>query len=76
VRLETQDQAAALNVSRRSVLSSIRSIVATAPKTGVRNFTRTTFIGSNRETYPRFDMNRDGFSLLAMGLTGTKAGRH
>jgi hypothetical protein len=43
------------------------------PKTGVFNFQETTFTASNRETYPRFDMDRGGFSLLAMGFTGSKA---
>jgi Rha family phage regulatory protein len=51
----------------------IREIIAQSPKTGLLTFKETTFTATNRDTYPRFDMDRDGFSLLAMGFTGTKA---
>lgn len=37
-------------------------------------FTRTTYIHpQNKQIYPKFYMNRDGFSLLVMGFTGPNA---
>lgn len=37
-------------------------------------FTRTTYVHlQNKQTYPKFYMNRDGFSLLVMGFTGVEA---
>lgn len=37
-------------------------------------FEETTYVNSqNKQEYPMFVMNRDGFTLLAMGFTGSKA---
>lgn len=37
-------------------------------------FCKTTYVNKqNNQTYPMYLMNRDGFSLLVMGFTGTKA---
>lgn len=36
-------------------------------------FKETTYVNSRGKTYRCFDMNRDGFSLLAMGFTGKEA---
>lgn len=57
----------------RSVLRSINEILA-AQNCAARFFTETTFNNRGKE-YPMYLMNRDGFSLLAMGFTGDKAMR-
>ena len=62
----------------RHVLDSIREIINQAggmPKIGqTPMFAETTYINDqNGQAYPMFLMNRDGFSLLAMGFTGKKA---
>lgn len=59
----------------RNVLRNIRKIIS-----GMLNFENTSmFVESNyineqnKEKYPLFIMNRDGFTLLAMSFTGEKA---
>lgn len=55
----------------KDVLESIRDILA-AEKSATKFFRKSTF--DNRgKAYPQFLMNRDGFSLLAMGFTGKRA---
>ena len=55
----------------RHILDNIRQILA-AENSAARFFTETTFENRGKE-YPMYLMNRDGFSLLAMGFTGAKA---
>lgn len=64
--------------NHRDVLKAIRELVGQMG--GVRKisqppmFAETNYINEqNGQTYPMFKMNRDGFSLLAMGFTGKKA---
>lgn len=59
----------------RSVLSSIRELVkGCAENYADPLFVETTFTNEqNGQQYPMFVMNRDGFTLLAMGFTGKKA---
>lgn len=62
----------------RHVMEAIRSLIAQAggmPKIGQTSvFTETTYINEqNGQAYPMYLINRDGFSLLAMGFTGAKA---
>ena len=62
----------------RHVLESIRAIIKQAggvPKIGqTPMFAESTYINEqNGQSYPMYLMNRDGFSLLAMGFTGKKA---
>jgi len=41
---------------------------------GVLNFEEPPYVNpQNRQTYREFHMTRDGFTLLAMGFTGSKA---
>lgn len=57
--------------NHKDVLESIREILA-AENSATRFFYESTF--ENRgKFYPMYLMNRDGFSLLAMGFTGKKA---
>lgn len=54
----------------KDVLESIRNLVA--ENSAVNFFTLTTYKNRGKE-YPMYEMDRDGFSLLAMGFTGEKA---
>ena len=60
------------------VIEAIRSLIAQAggiPKIGdTPIFKESTYIHEqNGQVYPMFLMNRNGFALLAMGFTGSKA---
>lgn len=56
------------------VMKAIRKLVETEPTLGLRNFADTPYVdGQNGQTYRSFDMDQDGFALLAMGFTGQKA---
>ena len=55
----------------KHVLDSIREILA-AENSATKFYRPTTFTNRGKE-YPEYYMNRDGFSLLAMGFTGRKA---
>lgn len=57
------------------ILRDIRALMAGVSKIGdTPMFEETTYVHSqNGQTYPMFVMNRDGFTLLAMGFTGEKA---
>lgn len=58
----------------KDVLESIRSIrdaMSTAEFSAL--FKETSYKASNGKNNPMYEMNRDGFSLLAMGFTGEKA---
>ncbi|MDD3019497.1 MAG: Rha family transcriptional regulator [Alphaproteobacteria bacterium] len=58
----------------KDVLRAIRNLFDTAQNCAVQKwFFETTYIAENGKGNPMFLMNRDGFSLLAMGLTGAKA---
>lgn len=57
------------------ILRDIRNLMEGVSKIGdTPMFEETTYIHpQNGQTYPMFIMNRDGFTLLAMGFTGEKA---
>lgn len=58
----------------KDVLESIRGLqssMSTADFSAL--FSETTYRASNGKSNPMYEMNRDGFSLLAMGFTGEKA---
>lgn len=62
------------NKEHRNIIRAIRNILGvgsnlSAPKW----FYESTYIDAQGKPRPMFVMNRDGFSLLAMGLTGAKA---
>ena len=61
--------------NHRDVLDSIRDLIkGCAENSADPMFEETTYIHpQNGQTYPMFVMNRDGFTLLAMGFTGDKA---
>lgn len=58
--------------NHKDVLESIRNL--TAENSAVKNmFILTTYKNTRGREYEEYLMNRDGFSLLAMGFTGKKA---
>lgn len=63
--------AAYFNKEHRNVLADIREILA-AENSAAKFFYTASFLNRGKR-YPMYFMNRDGFSLLAMGFTGKKA---
>ena len=61
--------------NHRDVLESIRELIrGCAENSADPMFAESTYINEqNGQEYPMFLMNRDGFTLLAMGFTGKKA---
>lgn len=58
----------------KNIMQSIRNILGPAENSAHRKwFCESTYYDAQNKQRPMFLMNRDGFSLLAMGLTGAKA---
>lgn len=58
----------------KHVLDAIRKLMTTAGNSAVLSmFCDTTYYNEQNKEPPMFIMNRDGFTLLAMGFTGEKA---
>lgn len=58
----------------KNVLRDIENLISQLPPEGVLNFEHTPLINEqNGQTYPAYRLTRDGFTLLAMGFTGSKA---
>lgn len=56
------------------VMRDIANLIAAEPELGLLNFGDTPYVEpQNGQTYKSFDMDREGFELLAMGFTGAKA---
>lgn len=58
------------------VLGSIRDLIKnlTTENIGVKNyFVESDYINSRNRKYPMYKLTKDGFTLLAMGFTGSKA---
>lgn len=71
VVVSSRDVAEKFQKLHKDVLESIRQILA-AENSATKLFFETTFESRGKQ-YPEFLMNRDGFSLLAMGFTGKEA---
>lgn len=56
----------------KDVLETIREILSTAENSALL-FTPSKYTASNGKANPEYIMNRDGFTLLAMSFTGSKA---
>lgn len=56
----------------RHVIESIRSIISENSEL-TSMFYETTYTAGTGRAYPMYQMNRDGFTLLAMGFTGKDA---
>lgn len=61
--------------NHRDVLDAVRELIkGCAENSASPMFAETTYIHEqNKQEYPMFVMNRDGFTLLAMGFNGNKA---
>lgn len=57
------------------VMEAIQGLLSTPEKSGLLKdaFAKGTYKASNGKTNPMYYMNRDGFTLLAMGFTGERA---
>ena len=57
----------------KHVLESIRKLMTAENSAVLQMFEESTYINEQNKAQPMFLMNRDGFTLLAMGFTGVKA---
>lgn len=75
VRASSQDVAAAFEKAHKDVLRAIDRMIELAPELTGRNFALSQMQspGTRGRMVRGYDMDRDGFSLLAMGFTGAKA---
>lgn len=70
----SRDVAAFFSKRHRDVTEAIDNLIKAEGELGVRNFRHTPYVeASNGQTYRSYDMDRDGFTLIAMGFTGGKA---
>ena len=56
----------------RNVMQSIKNLTAENSATR-KMFVEDSYLNSRNQSFPMFYMDRDGFTLLAMGFTGSKA---
>ncbi|WGD28937.1 Rha family transcriptional regulator [Ancylobacter sp. WKF20] len=68
----SRDVAAFFGKQHTHVLRDIRALIADAPSTA-SNFGSSEYQDSTGRTLPAYEMTRDGFTLLAMGLAGKTA---
>lgn len=57
----------------KHVLESIRKLMTAENSAVLQMFEESIYINEQNKTQPMYLMNRDGFTLLAMGFTGVKA---
>lgn len=71
----SRDVAAFFGKNHRDVTRAIDALVGQEPDLGVRNFAQGyyTLPETGNQQHRSYDMDRDGFTLLAMGFTGGKA---
>jgi len=71
----SRDVAAFFDKEHRNVLAAIDALIASEPKLGGAEFSAGVYTlpATGAQEHRHYDMTRDGFSLLAMGFTGTKA---
>jgi Rha family phage regulatory protein len=68
-----QPTSAYFGKSHRSVLRAIRALLSAEPNLNRHSFAHIATVDSRGRSQPSYDMDRDGFTLLAMGFTGSKA---
>lgn len=70
----SRDVAAFFGKRHDHVLRDIANLIDAEPSLGLLSFGETPYVEeSNGQTYRMYEMDRDGFTLLAMGFTGSKA---
>jgi Rha family phage regulatory protein len=74
-RAETNSQNVAGCFDRRhaDVIRAIRALLKAEPTLSQRNFALAEYIDGQGKNRPTYDMDKDGFTLIAMGFTGPKA---
>lgn len=70
---DSRDVAVSFNKRHTDVLRAVRELIAKQPDLGRRNFASFVLNDLTGETTSHFEMDRRGFTLLAMGFTGEKA---
>jgi Rha family phage regulatory protein len=73
VYTDSRDVAAFFARNHKDVLKAIREMIAKEPELGRRNFAPFKINDLTGESTSHYEMDRDGFTLLAMGFTGEKA---
>lgn len=74
VMADSRDVAAFFEKRHDNVLRDIGGLLKSEETLSLRHFTEDRVVeGQNGQTYRRYRMTRDGFTLLAMGFTGAKA---
>lgn len=74
VRADSRHVAETFGKRHDNVLRDIENLIAQEPDLGLLNFEETPYqLEQNGQTYRCYTMDRDGFTLLAMGFTGSKA---
>lgn len=69
----SRDVAAYFGKAHRHVMRAVRGLLAADPDLGPPSFGLTLRPDRQGKPQPTYDMDRDGFTLLAMGFTGAKA---
>ncbi len=70
----SRDVAMFFGKEHRHVLRDIDNLIAAEASLGMSNFGQTPYVDAqNGQSYRTYNMDRDGFTLLAMGFTGGKA---
>jgi Rha family phage regulatory protein len=69
----SRDVAACFDKPHKSVLRAIWHILAVKPQLGRHNFVPSEWVNEQGKAQPMYDMDRDGFVLVAMGFTGDDA---
>ena len=70
---DSRDVAATFGKLHTHVIASVRDLLSKEPTLGETNFRSSSYLSVQSKELPCFNMDRDGFSLLAMGFTGEKA---
>ena len=69
----SRDVAAFFRKQHKDVLRDIRNLIAKEPSLALRNFAPFKIKDLTGESTGHYEMDRDGFTLLAMSFTGAKA---
>lgn len=73
IMASSRDVAERFGKRHDAVLRDIDNLISDSTKLWNEMFIESSYISSRGKMYRCYDMNRDGFSLLAMGFTGKKA---
>jgi len=71
--VSSKDVAEKFGKQHRQILDSIKRIIKTQPDFGRAVFCLSSYTSDQNKTLPCYDMTRDGFAMVAMGLTGKQA---